>query len=266
MPTETDGPSASLVPVDFSKDAVSKAVFVKVASSSLVTVPVALGGVGVVAVLAISAPLWVAAPLLIGIGVFGINYFLRRDVETENYLKAIRNLQRKLIAEMPGRLQESLKVAGSQRGLKQLEELEKSFEDFQELLERKFSRRGMTLNRFLGTAEQVRAGALYKLQMVLDQMKAIESIPADLEKQIRTRGANDNQVRLIHERASHREQALETIERLHTDVEESLTRLSEISVRIANVGIDEDEGATFESYLGELQALASQASTFHKET
>ena len=56
------------------------------------------------------------------------------------------------------------------------------------------------------------------------------------------------------------------IEHLHTDVEASLTRLSEISVRIANVGMGEDEEVKFESYLGELQALATQASTFHKET
>ena len=253
-----------LISLDFSKKALSKAVLRSAAENPLVTWPTVAGAVGTLAVLAISAPWFLILPLGIGISVFGINYFLRYDAEAASYLKAMRNLQQQFIAEIPAHLERNLKVANSERGLAQLKELEDSFADFQELLERKFSRNGMTLGRFLGTAEQVRAGALYKLQMVLDLMKAIESIPADLESHITSRDKQSDEVRLICERVRHREEALETMERLHINVEESLTRLSEISIRIANVGIEGKE-VEFESYLIELQTLASQASTFQKE-
>ena len=264
QPTQKDG--TDLVALDFSKEAVARAVLKAAAENPLVTWPAAAGVIATTAALTGLAPWWVALLLLVGPGVFGAKYYLRYDAEAESYLKAMRDLQRRVVAEMPARLRASLKEAGSERGLQQLDELEKSFADFQQLLQRKFSTRGMTLGRFLGSAEQVRAGALYKLQMVLDQMKAVESIPADLEAKLKRQGQKDEAARLIQERINHRKEALEAIEHLHTDVEASLTRLSEISVRIANVGMGEDEEVKFETYLGELQTLASQASTFHKET
>jgi hypothetical protein len=255
-----------LAPLDFSKQAVSKAVLRAAAENPLVTWPAAVGVIGTTAALAGLAPWWLALLLLVGPGVLGAKYFMFYDGEAERYLKAMRDLQRRVVAEMPARLRVSLKEAGSERGLQQLDELEKSFADFQQLLQRKFSTRGMTLGRFLGTAEQVRTGALYKLQMVLDQMKAVESIPDDLEAKLKRRGQSDESARLIQERIDNRKAALAAIDHLHTDVEASLTRLSEISVRIANVGMGEEEEVKFESYLGELQALASQAPAFRKET
>lgn len=250
--------------LDFSKKAVSKAVKRTAMENPLVTWSTVVGIIGTLATGVLGAPWFFMLPLGIGASVFGIKYFLQYDVEAANYLRVMRDLQQQFIAEIPAHLERDLKIADCERGLVQLSELEHSFADFQELLERKFSRNGMTLGRFLGTAEQVRAGALYKLQMVLDLMKAIESIPADLESHVEGRDKQSDEVRLICERIRHREEALETMERLHVDVEESLTRLSEISIRIANVGIEGKE-VEFESYLGELQALASQASTFLKE-
>jgi hypothetical protein len=265
MPPTQEG-GDDLAPLDFSKQAVARAVLRAAAENPLVTWPAAVGVIGTTAALTGLAPWWLALLLLVGPGVLGAKYFLLYDGEAERYLKAMRDLQRRVVAEMPGRLRASLKEAGSQRGLQQLDELEKSFADFQQLLQRKFSTRGMTLGRFLGTAEQVRAGALYKLQMVLDQMQAVDSIPGDLEATLKRQGQSDESARLIEERINNRKAALAAIDHLHTDVEASLTRLSEISVRIANVGMGEEEEVKFESYLDELQALASQTSAFHKET
>ena len=263
-PAANDG--GDLAPLDFSKQAVAKGVLRAAIENPLVTWPAAAGVVGTTAAVAGLAPWWLALLLLVGPGVFGAKYFLRYDAEAEKYLRAMRDLQRQVVAEMPTRLRAALKEAGSERGLKQLDELEKSFADFQQLLQRKFSTRGMTLGRFLGTAEQVRTGALYKLQIVLDQMKAVESIPGDLEAQLKRPGQSAEAIRLIQERIDNRQHALAAIDRLHTDVEACLTRLSEISVQIAGVGMGEDEEVKFEGYLGELQALASQAPQFHKET
>lgn len=254
------------VSLDFSQKAVSKAVRKNAAENPFVTWPMVLGTIGTVAFVVLNAPWFLMLPLGIGLSAFGIKYFLQYDAEAATYLNAMRDLQQKFIAEIPAHLEADLKQANCERGLMQLQELEQSFADFRELLERKFSSRGMTLGRFLGTAEQVRAGALFKLQMVLDLMKAIESIPADLENQIKDFDSQSAEVRLVCERVNHRKEALETMARLHIDVEECLTRLSEISIRLANVGMNEERGIEFESYLTELRTLASQASTFHKET
>lgn len=268
--TEREPNRTTVSAADFSKAAVKKAVLKNVVSNPLAIVPAALGVVGVTA-FAVGAALpsllvyGLMAGLGVGGGVFALQYFARFDENAHKYLEGIRDIQRQLVAEMPRRLEDELRTAGSEKGIVQLQELESQFEDFQQLLERKFARNGMTLNRFLGTAEQVRAGALYKLQMVIDQLKAIESLPADLGKKRGQVEQNGEQARLIAERAQHRSEVLETIERLHTDVEKSLTRLSEISIHIASVGMGEDEEMNFESYLDELKALASQASTFHKE-
>jgi hypothetical protein len=263
-PAQRDGDE--LVPLDFSKEAVARAVLRAAVENPLVTWPTALGVIGTTAALAGLAPWWAALLLLVGPGVLGTNYFFRYDTEAKKYLRAMHDLQRQVVAEIPGRLRAALKAAGSERGLQQLDELEKSFTDFQQLLQRKFTTQGMTLGRFLGAAEQVRAGALSKLQMVLDQMQAVDSIPGDLEAKLKREAPNSESARLIQERIDHRKEALAVIDRLHTDVEASLTRLSEISVRIANVGMGEDEEAQFEAYLGELQALAQQTSALHKET
>lgn len=262
----------ALVAADFSKDAVSKAVLKAVASKWYVVLPAVIGVVGLTGLTAGAAlpPIllyFLTGGAAVGGGAFLVNYFGRYDENAHNYLETIRSVQRQFVAEVPKRLRSDLKAADCEKGLRQLEELEAQFEDFQHLLGRKFSTNGMTMGRFLGTAEQVRAGALYKLQMVLDQLKAVESIPADLGKKNRGHNQqNGDQAHFIDQRAKHREEALAAVERLHTDVEQSLTSLSEISVRIAKVGMGEDEGMRFESYLDELQALATQASTFHKET
>ena len=255
-----------LVPIDFSRQSVASAVLKNALGHPLVTIPAAVGIVASVATAVLGSPLVIGAIGLIAPIVFGVKYFLRYDAEAAKYLEAIRSVQRQLVAELPKRLRITLSEACSTRGLRQLDEMENSFGDLQYLLERKFSRSGMTLGRFLGTAEQVRVGALYQLQMILGQTKAIESIPDDLKSRLDGQDHNEETKRLIKERMGHREKVLKTIEDLHTNFEECLTRLSEITVEIASVGMGGDEEVKFESYLDQLQVLASQASEFRKET
>ncbi|MBI4068537.1 hypothetical protein HY413_04010 [Candidatus Kaiserbacteria bacterium] len=254
----------ALVPVDFSKEAVSKAVLAYAAKNPLVTLSFGAGFVGLTGILAAGWPIYFLLPFIVGAGAFGVNYGMRYDANARTYLEHLRKLQRDYVEGLPHRVRQDLEAAGSKRGVQQLDELEQTYDDFKELLERKFTSDGLTLSRFLGTAEQVRAGALLKLQLVADQLKAIESIPADLEKQLKGQKAGSESARLIEERITHRTEALTVIEELHTAVEASLTRLSELSVRTARVGMDEKSEA-FEACLADLQSLARQASAFKKE-
>lgn len=67
------------------------------------------------------------------------------------------------------------------------------------------------------------------------------------------------------ERLKHRQDALERIKTLHTDIEKSITQISEISARVADVGLSENSEASFEMYLGQLQELAKRAREFNIE-
>ena len=266
---EPSSESIALPAVDFSKPAVEKAVLRRVGQSYLVTLPAALGAGGLVVALTAGLPVFLypaLGVLALGAGTFVLNYFGRYDANASSYLEAVRESQRRFFADEPIRLRKALQAANCQRGLHQLDELEQSFNNFQILLQGKFSKNGMTLGRFLGTAEQVRAAALQKLQLVLDHMKAMESIPANLDHELKAYAPDSDTAHHIQERIDQRKQALVEIDKLHADIEASLTRISDISLRIAHVGMDEVEEGKFEAYLDELRGIAAQAQNFRKET
>lgn len=253
-------------PVDFATEAapekVAQMILKDAGMNPLVTLSLGAGVVGGVAILALGTPFYVLLPLLIGGGAFAWKYWLRRGASTSAYLDRLRTAQRAYLEGLPVRVRADLEECGSKRGIGQLEQLEDAFTDFEALLKRKFSADGLTLSHFLGTAEQVRAGALMKLQMVTDQMKAIESIPEGLERELKE--AKGKSAELIRERLGYRTRALDTVEQLHVEVEESLTSLSKLSLQIARVGMEEERGLR-ESQLIALRALAQQASEFRRE-
>ena len=253
---------------DLSARAVQRAVVANPLQNPVSLYPLVLGiGGGVAGWLFLSpiAGAVGAGVVLLSIASGIINYCFRYDAQAAGYMDRMRALQRNYIAGLPDRLRASLAECGSTRGPRQLEELERSYKDFVALLDSRFSRRGLAYNRFLAVTEQVRAGALEKLQMVVDNKKAISSIPEEeLTRQLAKLPADSDDARLICERLEHRQAVLKTNDRLHTSVEETLTRISELTVQIAQIGSG-DSDVQFENYLEELQALASRAAGFHKE-
>jgi hypothetical protein len=255
-------------PVDVSAGAVQKAVVSNTLQHYASLVPLFVG-IPASAVLGLFFPVAGmvagASMAFLGISAGVVNYCFRYDAQAARHLDKIRELQRRYVAEQPDRLRKALAECCSNRGPEQLEELERSYQDFCELLERRFSHRGLSYNRFLAVTEQVRAAALAKLQMVVDNKKAIASIPErDLTKQLARLPRESEDARLIRERLDHRQAVLDLNDRLHTSVEETLTRISELTVQIAQIGNGDGE-VQFENYLGELQALAKRASGFQKE-
>src|SRR3989344_4323388 len=255
-------------PVDVSTGAVQKAVVSNTLQHPLSLFPLA-GGIPA------AAAGWLFALPVVGVGGAGavlfalvagiINYFIRYDVQAAGVLDQMRELQRRYVAQQPDRLRKTLAECGSNRGPGQLEELERSYQDFVALLDRRFSHQGLSYNRFLVVTEQVRAAALAKLQMVVDNKRAIASIPErELAQQLARLPSKGEDARLICERLNHRQAVLDTNDRLHHSVEETLTRISELTVQIAQIGNGDSE-VQFENYLGELQALASRAAGFLKE-
>jgi DNA repair ATPase RecN len=152
---------------------------------------------------------------------------------------------------------------GWTKGLNQLDELEKSFGDFQVLLKRRFSQKGLAYGRALGDVEQVKEGALKSLELVIDRLRAIESIPDNLAEDLSQYEDDSESFKFIKERIGHRKKTLQDIKESHIKVEKALTSISELSIEIANIGSDEQD--KFDMYLVELRKLASQTSQFGRE-
>src|SRR3989344_3614038 len=191
-------------PVDMSARAVHRPVLADTLQSPVSLYPLALGIGGGVAGWLFASPLFVlvgAGAALFSIGSGIVNYCSRYDTQATVYVDRMRRLQRDYIAGLPDRLRQSLAECGSSRGPRQLEELERSYKDFTDLLNSRFSRRGLAYNRFLAVTERVGAGALERLQVVVDNKRAVSSFPEqELASQRATLPAESDDARLIRER------------------------------------------------------------------
>jgi uncharacterized coiled-coil DUF342 family protein len=254
--------------VDVSTSAVKKAVRSEALQSPTTLYTTVLGVVGLSGGLVMTSPMLAIIGggfLIFGLGKGIVDQTFLQSVYEKKYLRDVREKQRKYLDELPGRLSKMFEESGESQGLKQLTELEASFEDFNVLLEKKFSAKGLTLGRFQTVSQQVRGVALEKLLMIVDLSKAIESIPAGLVRELEKLDKNDKSRNEIQERVNQRNEVLETISTLHRDVESCLTRISDISIQLAKVGQDEELNYKFEGLIDVLRNLSTQTKSLKKE-
>jgi hypothetical protein len=251
----------------FSKEAIEKAVLKTALEEPITLYSSVLGTLGLMGGFVFTSPgvaLTGGGVLLLGVAGKIINFFFRHDALEGNYLSNLRRKQQLYIAELPNRLKESLQEYDSEKGIRQIEELENSFDDFQEIIKGKFSTSGMTLERYLGIVEQLRIQALEKFEIIISLYKSVESIDVKtLERELKQ--SRNRETDAIKQRLGHYERAQEEIDRLHDDIEQSLTAISELSLQIAQVGNDEDSETKFETTLETLRSIVQGAAQMKKE-
>ncbi len=251
-----------LINADLSRKAINRAVSSQVFQSPLTLFSLIGGVLGLCTGFLFSSSVFIYVGVgLLAFGLFGklFNYFFRRGALESSYIREIQEKQEEYLSKLPERLSVAFTEHGHENGLKQLNELEKSFIDFDNLLDRKFSSKGLTLGRFHASANQVRMSALAKLEIISDLLKSIESIPEDL-------ASDDQEISEAKKaRINHRSDALKDIEQYHHDIENCLTSISEISVEVARIGTNSDSDILFETQLESLDRLAKRASQFKKE-
>jgi len=147
--------------------------------------------------------------------------------------------------------------------LRQLDELETSYGDLRDLLDSRFSDRGLSKDRFVGNAQQLREQALERLSLIIDELDAVDSIPVnDLNARLEAGGLSEVEDRSIRERLGHYDNAQATIQTYQDDVEAALARISHISTQIPKIGAD---NASFKRYLAEMERYADGVSAFDRE-
>lgn len=223
-----------------------------------------LGGIG------LELALIPVATASLALGAVGLGHFWHgaygpgKDKRMRDFVIKRREWLNQETDRRAGAVRRQLEQIGEEQGIRQLDELQNSFRDFLELINRRFSDHGLSKGRFLGTVEQVRAGAITCLGAVCDYHLAIESIPDDLEHRVpdnETKAMRDNRL----ERVRHRKEAVETIQMLYHKVEEAVTHISKISMEVASMEIS-DTSDRQEMLLVELAELAEQTAHFKRET
>ncbi len=248
-----------IVPVDFSKEAVARAVLTNVAGSPLVTIPVALGGVGFVAIFALGAPIWLTAPLLLGVGVFGFNYFVRRDSIAVRYLQEFNAATRDQSKKMASYLMGEFTELGFDRGKQQIELLQKHLATIKKLLEEKFDKGDVSYEQFLGPAESLVAKTLNILKDAAAQLRANQTHDTNYDRSASKVGAGNGNV---DRRKELYDEGTRYFEGLIEQVESAITGLAELTHDVARIGSD---AGTHSDYIQRVREVASRAGLYVDE-
>lgn len=237
--------SKSLVKIDFSQDAIRKAVQGKIIQNPVSVYSIALGAVGVVAA-GILFPSLLLVICSIGIISFGlisiiINFALRKGTfETRHlaYLNKLLDKQKQLVLT---RLKRELKKLSSAKGLKvysgqavrQFEKIRTKFDNFKRILSEKFDPTEITYGRFFGTTEQLYLSVLDNLEDIMNSLGTISNIDdAYIEERMNylaglesLEDADKREMKTLTTRKELKQKSLEQINELLTLNEEAMTQI-----------------------------------------
>lgn len=256
-------PGTALATIDFSKEAIAKAVLWNTSlGSPVVTSTTALGVVGFVAILTAGAPFWAAAPILLGLGWFGFNYFIpgRRDSIAANYLQQFNAMTRDQSKQMAVFLTGEFAELGFDRGKEQIALLQKNLATIKTLLGDKFDKGDVSYEQFLGPAETLVAKTMNVLKDAAAQLRANQTYDSAYErktagKQKSANGSADRRRQLYEDGTKHFDELMEK-------VESAITGLAELTHDVARIGSD---AGSHDDFIQRVRDIASRAGLYVDE-
>ncbi len=250
--------STALVPIDFSQEAISKAVLRAAAENPLVTLPTAAGGAGLAAFLLLGWSIWLAAPLLVGPTLFAINYFGRRDILAANFLQQLNAATRDQSKRMAEYLKGEFTELNFMRGVQQIEQLQKNLAIIKGLLGEKFEKGDMSYEQFLGPAETLVAKTLNVLKDASAQLRANQTYDHDYDRKT-SKGKSGNGS--IDRRRELHAAGTKHFEELIEQAESAITGLAELAHDVARIG----SGGDHAEYIKRVQEISSRANLYVDE-
>lgn len=272
---QADSPRASRASVDFSPEAVARAVMRRTLSQPYVLYPAAIGVLGTLAV-ALLGPALVfvvpaAAGAAVGLGGWALDYTLRRDRHAADYLQ-------RLQAALAGRVDETLKTLRRefqeidfQPGTDQIEALQDKFNAFEAVLRRKLNPNEMTFTRYLGMTEQVFLAGLDNLGRVSDTLRGLSAIDRTAVTQrlqhLHDDGiesaAQDREIAALTQRLELLERQQERVSHWLAENEAAMTQIDHAMAAIADLDSNRGHAAMdIESAMQELKRLADRAPAY----
>ena len=235
----------SLMKIDFSQNAIQKAVREKIIQNPVSVYSAALGIVGIVAA-NILFPSFLLILCSIGLISFGIisaivNFAARKTVfETKHlgYLNKLLDKQKQLVLS---RLKRELNKFSSSKGLEvysgqavqQFEKIRTKFENFKRILSEKFDTTEITYGRFFGTTEQLYLSVLDNLEDIMNSLGTISNIDdAYIKERLQyleglesPEDADKREIATLMTRKQLKEKSLLQINELLTINEEAMTQI-----------------------------------------
>ncbi|ETX05029.1 hypothetical protein [Candidatus Entotheonella palauensis] len=272
---------------DFSKAAVEKAVLTATLQHPLTLYPIAVGVVGVAAVvLLIPSFGWFLAAVgavALGIGSWIVNFFFRSDVYADRYIQSLHDdFARQRQARLES-LQEALEVcqtvpgAGhlASQGAEQFVQIREKFDNLVAILDRKLNRHELTYHRYCGSAEQVYLSVLDHLRDVVTLLQSVRAIDpayvqqrqAALQALANVTPADAAELSTLNERQQLYSQQLERVNVLLTQNEAAMTTLDQTTAALADMKTVAGRASVdMETARQALEALAQRADAFSIES
>jgi len=229
---------------ELSDKAVNRAVMSESLQHPQTLYPAAAGVVGVAAVALIglnpiTLGLFGVGAVLAGCGL-GNQYLRRGKHHAKRYVDRLRA---DMAAEREAAITElrsDFMELGFARGLGQIEQLTEKYDNFIEVLDRQLDPGELTHVRYAGIAEQVFLGGLDNLKEISLALRSISTIDPDrimgrLANLDATTADEASEVRTLNERLELRKSRTARVEDLLRENEQAMTRLSQVSARIASI-------------------------------
>lgn len=265
-------------PIDFSPQAVSRAVLRQSLQRPRVLYPVAIGALGGLAALLLGPTAIFVVPALLGLGIglggWALDFTLGKEKHSAEYLLRVRERISGQRSNSLARLQVSLHKLGFEVGLAQLEQLHRRFEAFQSLLERKLNPQELTFGRYLAMTEQVYLAGIDNLNRVADTMVALGNIDVrqlqarihSLETDnVETKG-QDLELQTLRERLLFNDRQRERVDQWLAENESAMSQMDHVMAAIADLDTSSGHASMpMEAAMQELKALAERTSSYSTE-
>ena len=245
-----------LTPLDYSKEAITKAVRRISWENPVVTLTGAVGGIGTCAALVLNGSWLFALPLVVAAGVFSFNYFVRRDSIAASYLLNYSVASRKQAEILAAYLREEFAELGYERGAQQIEMLKRHLITIAHALEERFDVNDISYQQFLGPAEVLYMQTLNVLKDASIQLRANQTFDEGYDgKAGKDTGGNVSRRKELYEGGVQRFNAL--IE----SVESAITGLAELTQDVARIGSG-SEAHGHDDYIQRVREVASRANLY----
>jgi hypothetical protein len=270
--------SLSAAPIDFSPQAVRRAVLKQTLQRPRVLYPAAIGCLGGLAALLLGPAAIFVVPALLGLtvgaGSWAIDNTISQQKNSAEYLLRLRERISGQRSNSLARLQVNLDALGFQAGLSQLDQLQRKFDAFQSLLARKLNPQELTFGRYLAMTEQVFLAGIDNLNRVADTLLALATIDvAKLQARIHALETDnieskgqDLETQTLRDRIVFHDRQRERIDQWLAVNETAMSQMDQVMAAIADLDTSTGHASmTMETAMQELKTLAERASSYSVE-
>ncbi|WLQ14506.1 hypothetical protein O5O45_00960 [Hahella aquimaris] len=206
---------------------------------------------------------------VLALGGWSWEYFARGGAHANRYIERYRKVLEAQRKQAIAHLDTELSKLNADDAIQQLQLFQKKFEIFNQVLNRKLQSTELTYNRYLAMAEQVYLNGLDNLEGVslsLQSISAIDRVAIEGKLQ-RLDGVVSAEAERTREQLRGRlqlfDEQMQRVRSLYAENEEALTKLDQVSARLANTDFSSGRAAMdMEQAIKELTTLIENSQQY----